>query len=774
MSALPQKTGLGVWSRGRSWLAAGILLITALAAYHNSFRVPLLLDDDLAITHNATIRHLWPVSEVLSPPPNSGPSGRPLFNLSLAINYAISGTETWSYHAFNLLIHALNGLVLFGIVRRILARRKTLANSASLLAFATALLWTLHPLQTEAVTYLSERAETLMGLFYLLTVYGFVRFAEGRSAFAPSNGAAADKKAGRGRWGILSVVACFFGMATKEVMITAPAIVFLCDSLFFAGSAAKAWRSRPAYYGGLAGSWLLLGGLMLLMGKHSVGFHQGVSAWEYALTECQAVVHYLELAVWPSPLVFDYGPLLVSSPGKVLPDIFLLAVALVGTVVLCRRSPALGFLGICFFVILAPTSSVVPVALQPIAENRMYLPLAALVVGFVLATDRVLGTRAPWLIGAIALASIAWTARNEDYRDAVTLWSDTVRKRPHNPRAQDDFGNALAQVGRKDEAIQHLRLALQLTPVVGRIHYNLAKVLHDTGQRDEAIREYEEAVRLDPTYADAQVNLAAALAEAGRSEEAQARLNSALRLNSGDAASHYNLGLILVRGGHLSDSVREFQRALQLDSTAIEARDALGTALFRLGRADEAISAYEEVLREKPDRAATHHNLGNVLFALGRADEARTHYERALQLQPDDGQAQTSLGVLSLQQGEVEKARGSSEGGLRLDPSDAEAHFRLGNILAMGGRLPRPSRSGRRHCVSGRRMPKRTTTSPPRSPKWEGFRKRSSTTRKQSGSNPTTTAPGPISPTSKRGRVPPPTSEVALRLAHATSRKVGP
>jgi len=165
---------------GNSKFACMVIVLAALAAYHHSFSGPFIFDDRASITDNATIRSLWPPGPVFSPPPKAGSGGRPVFNLSLAMNYAAGGTKVRGYHAVNLAIHILAGLTLFGIMRRTLDGKFRNSNfeNRNLCAFAVALLWTLHPLQTEAVTWVSGRAESLMGLFYLLTLYCFIRSVE--------------------------------------------------------------------------------------------------------------------------------------------------------------------------------------------------------------------------------------------------------------------------------------------------------------------------------------------------------------------------------------------------------------------------------------------------------------------------------------------------------------------------------------------------------------------------------------------------------------------
>jgi len=166
-------------SRRLILLAAGLIVLAAVAAYHNSFAGIFLMDDVDAIVANRTIRQLWPIWEVLSPPCNGETvGGRPLLNLTLAINYAVSGLDVWSYHAVNLVIHIAAALLLLGILRRTFlapALRDRFGSAATPLALASALLWAVHPLQTESVTYIVQRAESLMGFCYLLTLYCVIR-----------------------------------------------------------------------------------------------------------------------------------------------------------------------------------------------------------------------------------------------------------------------------------------------------------------------------------------------------------------------------------------------------------------------------------------------------------------------------------------------------------------------------------------------------------------------------------------------------------------------
>ena len=209
-----------------SFVAVAVIVAAIAGVYWNSLSAPFLFDDTLAIEQNNSIRQLWPLSHVFSPPSDgSGVTGRPIVNLSLALNYAWSGLNVTSYHVVNLVIHALAAAALFGLVRRSLLRPalrgRFTADAAWWIATAVALLWALHPLQTETVTCVVQRTEALVALFYLLTLYLFVRGVE-----------ASEPRA----WHAAALVACMLGMASKEVMASAPLVVLLFDRTFFAGS----------------------------------------------------------------------------------------------------------------------------------------------------------------------------------------------------------------------------------------------------------------------------------------------------------------------------------------------------------------------------------------------------------------------------------------------------------------------------------------------------------------------------------------------------------
>jgi hypothetical protein len=267
---------------------------------------------------------------VLHPERERPVAGRPLVNASFAINYAIGGLNTRGYHAVNLAIHLAAALLVFGIVRRTVARTDLarLPDTAAHVAFATALIWVVHPLTTEAVDYVTQRTELMMALFYLLTLYAAIR-----SAASPAS-----------PWSAIAIAACAAGMACKESMVTAPVVVVLYDRVFLFDSLRRAVRKRWPLYAGLAAGWIVLG-VLLASGPrvHSAGFASGVSAWTYLLNQAAMILRYVKLAVWPQSLVIYYGWPLPLTISDALPALLAVAALLGAAVAAMARAPKAGF-----------------------------------------------------------------------------------------------------------------------------------------------------------------------------------------------------------------------------------------------------------------------------------------------------------------------------------------------------------------------------------------------------------------------------------------------
>ncbi len=550
-----------------------LLVATGIAVYANSLDGPLVFDDLPAVRDNVSIRRLWPLSIPLTPPERGeAVSGRPVVNLSFAVNYALGGSNVVGYHVGNIALHLACALLLFGILRR------TLDEEA--VAFACALLWMIHPLQTEAVDYIAARTESAMALCLLATLYCAIR-----------------------GWTAGAIAACAIGMACKETMAVAPLLVPLYDRAFRASSWREAWQRRKALWLGLAATWAVLVVLIASTPRaHSAGFvgSGGIAAgaWTYLLNQSALIVRYLRLILWPSGLVLDYGFPKPLSLRDVAGPVLLLAGLAAATVVAWIRRPRVGFLGLWFFVTLAPSSSVVPVLTEVGAERRMYLPAMAAIVLVVAAASKRLAQRPRLSVAALAIVAVALgaatIARNREFQSPLTLWETNVARWPHG-RARVNLAAALQAAGRRDEMLEQLQAAVSDYP---EARYDLGAQLATRGDVERGLRELETFAREFPSHPNARP---------ARTLMASART----RL----AATSTDEAIAAAAAGRLTEAIPKFRRAVEL----------------------------------LPDNANVHRNLANALLDAHDYDAAAGEARAALALSPDDAAAREILGRIDRQ-----------------------------------------------------------------------------------------------------------------------------
>ncbi len=677
--------------------------MAVMATWWTSLPAPFELDDHSSILANETIRR-FPSLDWTRPPATGGEtvSGRPVLNFSFALDHAVHGLDVRGFRLTNVLIHAAAALVLFGIVRRTLIRAKRNETAASWTALAIALIWSLHPLQTAAVTYVVQRAESLAGVFHLLTLYGFIRGA--------ANGT------GRAGWFVVAALACGLGMLTKETVATAPLVVLLYDRAFVSGSFRAAWQGHGRVHAALFASWIPLVWLVFATEGRggSAGFEAEIGPGVYFLTQCAAIVRYLRLAFWPAGQVFDYGAATTGSVSEVWMQLAFLLGAGAIALGLAVRNRAAGFLAVSFFLLLAPSSSFVPVATQTMAEHRMYLALAP-IVALAAAGLRSLpghpGLRAALAGLVVAGLAAATIARNAVHLSEVALWSDTVRKRPENARAQHNLGRALHEAGEFDEAASAFRRAIALQPNHALAHYSLGTILASRGEWQEALAHLRAAVEADTRHVHARINLGKVLMQLGRDEEARAQFEAVLRDDPAaaearaslaglavkesrfddaeryldeilreapeSASARYQLGILREKQGDRAAAERELREAVRRDPSFAPAQLALGNLLARAGDLAGAAAAYQEALRVGPPSAETQFAWGNLLAKARRIDEAMVAYHAALAIDPAHVPARNNLANALLVSRRFDEAVREYEEVLRRQPDNATARGNL-------------------------------------------------------------------------------------------------
>ncbi|MHC4695810.1 MAG: tetratricopeptide repeat protein [Planctomycetota bacterium] len=601
--------------QGRRWSVVYIPLLIILAGacvYSNSLSAGFVFDD-AQIVADQHIRRLWPPWDVLAS------SRRPVVNITLAMNYAADGLNPRGYHAVNAVIHILAALFLYGIVRRTLVSAplgERYGVVSARLALVVALIWVVHPLQTQSVTYTIQRAESLMGLWYLATLYCLIRGAGSRR---------------RVLWFLGAVFACGLGMGSKAVMVTTPVAVLAYDRAILSESWSEVLRRRWGLYVGLAATWAVQvrwgvtsGVLNPAPRNVHVGFgYHGITPLEYALTQPGVIVHYLRLSLWPHPLCLDYEWPVARGAAEIIPPALLIFALIGATLLALRKAPGLALLGIWFFLILAPTSSFIPVK-DVIFEHRMYLPLVSVVTLVVLAAYHgwvylrgTLHARVPEaarsgvlsgilvpasvVLGVVATLGYSTYQRNAAYASDLTMWQDVVENQPGNSRARNNLATRLISSGLHEQAVEHLWQALRIDPRDGEVWANLGSALRELERYDDARLAFERAAAHSPGDCRVYVNLGDCLHRVGRMGEARDTYLRALRLNTRNPRVHYGLGRVYRAMGRLDASIAAFKFAVQFKPDFADAYFGLAEAMMAAGRTDEAIDAYRKTLSVDPN-----------------------------------------------------------------------------------------------------------------------------------------------------------------------------
>lgn len=605
-------------------------------------------DDHNSIEGNASLHNL---STALFNPPLSGVGetveGRPVLNFSLAINYAISGIHPWSYHVANILIHAANALLICLLIETIGLRywpeNRQDARRAAAFGFAAALLWGLHPLTTQSVVYVVQRAESLACFFYLLALWAGLQ----------SMGRERDRG-----WAILAALSGWLGMGTKEVVATLPLVLLLLDRILVS----RSWREVLSQHAGLHGAaflgWLPLG-LLVWAGSGrggSVGLTDAIPAVVYAQTQVWAIGRYIGLAFWPFPQVFDYGTLTVTV-GQWLPWALLSLGYLVITVVLLWRAPRWSLPGCFFFLFLAPTSSILPINTQTVSEHRVYLPLAALILQALLLGWTGLGlllrqaqetepgqqssrkslslrSRVAWaalLVVAAGLATATWR-RNEVYSSEFRIWQDVVQKQPSNARALYYLGTLQQARGDFDGCLQSMNESLRIQPGYLRALVHRGMLYLDQGKPELAVRDFSGA--LQQTGGES----AAVFLQRGygwmdleKWPEAEADFRAAIRLDPNDPEGWHELGLALAAQGDNAQAIEAFSGAIQNSSNS-ESLYQRGLACLKQRQLEDAMRDFEQAILVDPQNPLGYLGRCYALLNLGRIEEARENGQRAIEL----------------------------------------------------------------------------------------------------------------------------------------------
>jgi len=594
-------------------LLLSLLAVIVVLIYTPSLTTPYIFDDIINIRDNPHIRvPSLSLKNLAWAAFHSPVTNRPVANISFALNYYVNGYNPVGFHVVNVLIHIATGFLLFYLAKATLLTPalKVRYGQFGWIPFFTVFIWVVHPLQTQSVTYLVQRMNSLAAMFYILSMLLYARFrltAHTRSKWLLCAG-----------WVVSGLLAC----GTKEISATLPGFIILYEWYFFQGLSRK-WVRRH---------WLILLGSGLIIISISLAYFgnsplarilssynaRDFSLVQRVLTQFRVVIFYISLLMWPRPsrLNLDHDFALSYSLTDPLTTLFaiLVIVALIILAILtARRNPLLSFGILWFFGNLVIESSVI--GLELVFEHRNYLPSMLVIMALIALVFRYI--KPVWFaVIPLCIAGTLFTAwtfeRNRVWADEITLYRDCVEKSPAKARPHNNLGAALIRRGRLAEAVEQFRTALTINSDYADAHYNLGSALARQGNLEQGIYHFRETLRLEPRNLKALNNMGVALLLLGRYREAMDYLEAALKINPSDADVHSNLGFALKSRGDPEGAIRHLSRALAIDPEHADALNNLGLVLKDQGQIEAAYQLFARALKINPNFEQARRNLAEI------------------------------------------------------------------------------------------------------------------------------------------------------------------
>lgn len=599
------------------------------------------------------------------------------------------GLNPFGYHFSNLVYHLITVVLVFLVVNAL--------TGTILVAFIAALLFSIHPVHTESVTYISGRRDILSTLFYLLGFYSFIRY---RTCL---------------KWKYIALfLLCYvLALGSKEMAVTLPLLCFCYDVVgcLQVDSAKGSLSSFKKIFSSIKGIVVRCRYfyLMLFLAAACFTYYKvwikspsqrysfyGESIYVNFLTVAKIMIHYLKLMFYPINLTADYSynsfPLARSlfEPAT-FAAILILVFILYGLWRLINTSPLLSFGVLWWFLTLLPVCQIFPHH-ELLAEHYLYLPsvgfflCGALIITKGIETCKWRTITCISLCLVIVLFSVRAACRNLDWRNGITLWEKTIRRVPDCVRAQNNLGVCYYRLKRYQEAIERHQFALKLNPRCADSYNNLGNVYLAVGLFKEAEEHYKEAIQINSNYEEAYNNLGMLYIKEGKYEDARDNFLEALRLNRRFANPHHGLGVLLLENSNqYNDAIKEFKKAIRLNPFFAEAHNNLGSLYYSQGRLQEAMKEFIQAVRLKPDLLEAHKNLAKLYQSLDKKDESIHYYTQVLRINQGYAEAHYQLGVLYGKKGEYDRALEELKEGIRFKPDFAEVHNQLGIVYKAKG-----------------------------------------------------------------------------------------
>ena len=662
---------------------AVFLIIFALGAliYGHTLSAPFYFDDMENIVENPHIRMnrlTWPQLKDIG---RNQPKSRLIPLFTFAINHYFSRYQPGDYRLVNIVIHIINGWLVFCLAWQTsrLNRKRPF-----FISLAAALLWLTLPVHTQSVTYIVQRMNSLATMFYLLSLICYIQARHHQR-----------RNAGKRQvlfWFSGCIISGLFGFLSKETAATLPLFIFLYEWYFVQdGGLSRLLKNRLRP--GLAIALCVFIALLYLgvdPRERITGtyLNKPFTPVQRLLTEPRVIIYYISLLAFPHPdrLMLEYDfPVSdsLTNPPVNLPAVTALAALILLAFFAAGRNRLLSFAILWFLGNLAIESSFIGLAL--IFEHRTYLPsVFPVIAAAAYLTNRIRpGFLSVAVVGALIACNGFWTyQRNTTWQDRISFWRNGCAKSPNLVRPRNDYGLSLAEAGELDKARLEYEKALDLpSGEKAPVYNNLGSLYYQTGEIDEADRHFSQAVVLQPTFAKAYMNLGIVKTESGDYAEAIRLLEAAVRLDPNASESENALGMAYYKSGRTDEAIRHCRRASRLDPENANAKNNLGAILLGIGRAAEALPYLERAIQLSPEQVEANLNIAIAYNRLNNPVMAVFHFFRAVFLAPENAVARAELGLFLLQEEKIEDARLHLEKALELQPGLVKARLGLAALL---------------------------------------------------------------------------------------------
>lgn len=689
-----------------AWKNLLLIAIVSIAVYSNTLSMDFVSDDLTQIKENTLIRSLKNIPQFFTTEVwygvkgyNQTPYYRPTFTFSLAIDYFFWGEKPSGYHLTNVLLHMLAASAVYFLSLKILKNKTA--------AFLSGILFSVHPVHSEAVTWIAARNEAITALFMSASFYAYILFKERqKNGYLP-----------------VSVLLFFGALLSKEMAITLPGLIILYEVCFDN----KEWSRKIKYlvlFIVPVAFYFVLRFMFLEM-----AIWQSVPLAYRVYTGSGIVADYLRLLVLPLDLKVHYDmPVkrMLVDAGVLIP-MFMISAIVTGIFVLRKHDKRIVFSLLWIFIALIPVSGI-PTLIWPslMAERYLYIPsigftmaaglllsmLTAKLQDSKIAIKRFLRLRYTAIIKAAIVVLIMLLAaqnyrNNYAWKDQMSLAARTVKDAPNYEAGYNDLGVEYTKIGRLEDAERNLKSALKIRPYYSEGLNNLGIVYRKQKRLDEALNVLLSSKKIDAKNLQTLNSLGLTYIDMGRYEDAIKEFNLAIGIEPRYAELHNNLGVVYIKLGRFDEALKELALALKLEPAYAEAFNNLGLVYLKMGQNEGAKREFQNAVRIRPDYAQA---LENLDYLSGRetrgAEEADNHYNRAteymsknmlneavnefriaLRLKPDDPEVYNNLGAVYAKMGKLQDAEREFENALKLKTKDAGINYNLGTIRMKLGKI---------------------------------------------------------------------------------------